>query len=236
MISLLCSLSLVLLNIGCTQSTYSNYAYPAPATQVELETTNYYPYYKQPSYQNDDYAIEKFEQSEEPVPYLSTIYVCLRKCRLISGLASFSILLPFMLHIHDICSNSKIQLPLFLMGIPMWILMMIEMSFTLSGFMDMCDVRCKLEKDRILINFFKMIINMSNVGLQAARVYAVAMPDQQYEGLVDELCNWEGNTLFTNSKWTRLVFAPTLLLIVITIVEIWIGYLFPGFPSEHMRK
>lgn len=236
MITLLCHLSLALQCIGCSQSTYSNVIYPAPgATSVELDTTDYL-YVKQPSYQNDDYAVEKYEKPEEPVPYLSTIYFSLRKCRLLSSFTSFSMILVLMLRIHDICSDPKMQLPLAFIGLLIAVPMIFEMSLTLVGFMDICDGQCKVEKDRALINSIKTIFNLFIVGLQLTRMFAMLTTDQPHKSVAEELCTWKGDTLFTSEKWVGLVFTPTLLLIVIPIVEILIGYLFPDYPSEQQRK
>lgn len=243
MIALFYYFSLVLQLIGCSQSTISDDQNSASAT-AGLEIDVYQAdYQKLPSYQNDHYPIQNYELSigivqfpEKPVPYLSTLYVGARKFRLISSLTSFSLILVLMLHVHDICWSPKMFIPLLITLILTAIPMLLEASFTVLGFFDICDSQGKVEKGRTPINAIKMLVSLFIAGLQVARVASALTPIPPYETIFEELCTWKGDTLFTSPKWSKLVFTPSVILVVIPILEILVGHIFPNYLNEKLRK
>lgn len=240
MLHLVCYLVLVLQSISCSQLTsYNDGRYPPSVdvpngTYIELDIVEEAPYFNQHSYQNDEFFVKKFVKAPEAVPYFSTVYAFLRKGKIASSTVSCSLILAFMLHVHDICWDPKMSLPLFLFGMLISIPILFEFSFTFVGLFELFDEDCP--NTGKLGGIIKTLLSIATVGLQIMRVAAAAAPYEPYESITDELCTWKGDTLFTSTKWTTLVFTPSVLLILIPIVELLIGYLFPNYLSEGQRK
>jgi hypothetical protein len=222
--------------IRSKETSYQNYGCPSvkpetdpPASQVHGDFNSY-------GTMVDLVPNEELKEKVLPVPYIKTGYVGIRKIKLIAGLASLSLLLVLMARIHDICSDPNFQLPLALMFFLICLPILFQMSTHIIGVIELFDFRCREEKERCLTTGIRVSLALLSLGLEAARMVGIFVPVKPHDSVMESLCTWEGSNMFNSIQWNAFVVAPSALLVIIPIVEFFIGFLCPRYLSEQQRS
>lgn len=238
MLHIVCNLVFVLHLAICSQLTSYNDGRYSPSVEtpdgsyIELNMCGEAPHYSKSSYQNDEYITEKLEKTLETVPDHSKFNNFIRKGKIAAGSISCILILSFMLHIHDICWDPKMKLPLFLFGMLTLFPIAFEFSLFLIELAELYHLGCP-NKERGAMN---ILLSSASAGLHIMRISAATTPFESNGIVTDELCTWKGDTLFTSLKWTTLVFLPSIILVLISLVELAMEYMCNSCISEGQRK
>lgn len=203
---------------------------------IELDSIKEFSESSEPSYQNDTIDVRRLEEIGEQGPYLSTTYAFLRKCRLAASSASFGLIFVLMLHIHQICWDPKIPFTLAIMGCLIAVPMMFEFILSFFGYLEHSTKSCDLVQESGPPRAIKFLVTTLALGLQIMRMATALTPVNPEKSIVDELCSWTGDNLFTSTEWNAFVFTPSILLMTIPLVELLIGYLYPGYLNDTQRR
>jgi len=62
-------------------------------------------------------------------------------------------------------------------------------------------------------------LRIASMTLFFTRLIAIFVPPSSYTSLIQELCEWKGQTLFESSYWIGLVLVPSMILVLIPMLK-----------------
>ena len=181
--------------------------------------------YEYRSYQNDNLpayaAYDEYPKTDEqrngPCWHCEDRYEEFEISRFGLSASSLGLLLILMAEVREICPSILQQFFLFLIGLPSSFLFGFELIFplliALIGFHD----KHKMEDP----NGFRVFLGLEGASfvLALTKVIGLFSPMAIDGGVVNELCTWEGATLFESPRWIACGLVPSILLMLLPLIK-----------------